>query len=147
MRIAKLYERESETQADFVHKETKRLVEENKLIAVEDLDIQDMIKNKRLRRNIIRAKWSMFFMLLGYKAERIGTNLVKVPRKFPSSQLCSVCGYRNKEVKNLDIREWDCPKCGTHHDRDRNAAINILNKAKEILDKQSDEEMLKFLFE
>lgn len=147
LRIAKLYERESETQADFVHKETKRLVEENKLIAVEDLDIQDMIKNKRLRRNIIRAKWSMFFMLLGYKAERIGTNLVKVPRKFPSSQLCSVCGYRNKEVKNLDIREWDCPKCGTHHDRDRNAAINILNKAKEILDKQSDEEMLKFLFE
>ena len=88
-----------------------------------------MMRNHKLARAISDVSWSEFFRQLEYKAELHGSEVLKVDTFYPSSQTCSECGYQNTETKNLGIREWTCPKCGSHHDRDTNAAINILRKA------------------
>ena len=94
-----------------------------------------MGQNHKLARSIIDASWSRFVSMLIYKASWYGNRIIKVPNNYPSSQLCSLCGYQNKEVKNLKIRKWTCPECGSIHDRDTNAAKNILSKGIEILTK------------
>ena len=104
---------------------------ENQVIAVEHLKIRNMLRNHRLARALSDASWSEFFRELGYKAAWRGAVIYKVDTFYPSSQTCSVCGYQNPLVKNLAVREWTCPKCGAHHDRDMNAAKNILAKALE----------------
>ena len=107
-------------------------MKENQLIGVEDLNIAGMKKNHHLALSISDAAWGQFIRMLKYKTQWYGRTLIKVPTFFPSSQTCHVCGYRNAKVKNLSVREWTCPDCGTHHDRDNNAAHCILDKAKQM---------------
>ena len=92
-----------------------------------------MLKNHKLARSISDVSWYKFTEMLTYKCDWYGKELVKIDTYYPSSQLCSKCGYQNKQVKDLSIREWECPNCHTIHDRDINASVNILNEGKRIL--------------
>ena len=129
IKIARLQEYIANQRYDFLHKETLKLCKENQFIAVEDLNVKNMIKNHHLASNIQDVSWSKFLTILEYKCAKYGTTLIKVPRFYASSQICSCCGHQNKDIKNLAIKKWTCPECGTVHDRDINAAKNILNKA------------------
>ncbi|MDD4250125.1 MAG: RNA-guided endonuclease TnpB family protein, partial [Methanosarcina sp.] len=109
---------------DFQHKVSTKLISENQAIAVETLNISGMKKNHKLAQAISDSAWSSFVQKLMYKAEWVGKTIIKIGQWEPSSKNCNVCGYHNSEL-SLDIREWQCPECGTFHDRDINAAINI----------------------
>ena len=128
IRVARMHERISNIRRDFLHKTSTALVRQNKTIAIEHLQIKNMMKNHKLARAISDVSWSEFFRRLEYKAELHSSEVLKVDTFYPSSQTCSECGYRNREIKNLGVREWTCPNCNTHPDRDTNAAINILNE-------------------
>jgi putative transposase len=110
---------------DFLHKLTTRLVRENQTIAVEDLAVKNMVKNRKLALSISDASWGELVRQLEYKCDWYGRTFVKIDRWFPSSKRCVECGHIVDKLP-LDVREWDCPSCGTHHDRDVNAAKNIL---------------------
>lgn len=132
IKVARIHEKIRNTRKDFLQKLTTTLVRENQMIGVESLKIKNMQKNHRLAQAISDVAWSEFFQLLAYKGLWYGCDVVKVPTDYPSSQTCHVCGYKNTLVKNLAVREWECPHCHTVHDRDRNAAKNILAKARKI---------------
>ncbi|NJM59909.1 MAG: IS200/IS605 family element transposase accessory protein TnpB [Oscillatoriales cyanobacterium RU_3_3] len=121
---AKVYERVSNARQDFLHKLSHKLVNENQVVAVENLNVKGMVRNHNLAKAISDCGWGMFTNFLAYKLECKGGKLVEINRWFPSSKLCSNCFYQVDEMP-LDIREWTCPHCGTHHDRDGNAAANI----------------------
>lgn len=127
--VAKLHEHIHNQRVDHHHKLSRNLVNENQIIAVEHLNISGMVQNKKLARSITDASWGEFFRQLEYKCFWAGRTLIRVPTFYPSSQLCSCCGYKNSEVKDLAVRSWTCPQCGASHSRDANAAKNILNKA------------------
>lgn len=132
IKVARIYERITNARLDFLHKESTRLCRENQTIAVESLQVKNLMKNHRLAKAISDVSWGEFFRQLAYKSFLHGCDLIKVPTFYPSSQTCSQCGFKNPITKNLSVRHWTCPKCGAHHDRDINAAKNILRKALEV---------------
>ncbi|MBD2004687.1 MULTISPECIES: RNA-guided endonuclease InsQ/TnpB family protein [Cyanophyceae] len=125
LKVAKVYAEISDARNDFLHKLTTRLVRENQTIAVEDLAVKNMVKNRKLALSISDASWGELVRQLEYKCEWYGRSLFKIDRWFPSSKRCGHCGYIVEKLP-LNIRSWECPECGTHHDRDVNAANNIL---------------------
>jgi putative transposase len=125
LKVAKVHAEISDARQDYLHKLTTRLVRENQTIAVEDLAVKNMVKNRKLALSISDASWGELVRQLEYKCDWYGRNFVKIDRWFPSSKRCAECGHIADNLP-LNIREWDCPKCGTHHDRDVNAAKNIL---------------------
>ncbi len=126
-RVAKLHEKITNAKNDFLHKLSRKLIDENQVIIVENLNIKGLIKNKKLSKHIHQASWYKFINMLEYKAKFYGRELIKVDTFYPSSKLCSVCGYKNKELK-LSDRTWICPVCKTKHNRDYNAALNLLKE-------------------
>ncbi len=125
LKVAKVHQEISDARIDFLHKLTTQLVRENQTIAVEDLAVKNMVKNRKLALSISDASWGELVRQLEYKCDWYGRHFVKIDRWFPSSKRCAECGYIVEKLP-LSIREWDCPKCGAHHDRDVNAAKNIL---------------------
>ena len=134
IKVAIQYEKITNFKDDFFHKLSRKLVDENQVIAIESLKIKNMVKNHRLAKSIQDSSWNKFVTMLEYKAKwQTNCEVVKVNTFYPSSQICSNCGYKNPEIKDLSIREWECPKCHAKHDRDINASINILNEGKRLL--------------
>ena len=133
IKVAKLHEKVANQRKDFLHKQSRQITNAYDCVCMEDLDMQAMSQALNFGKSVSDNGWGMFVTFLKYKLEEQGKRLVKVDKFFASSQTCSNCGYVNKETRDLSIRNWDCPECGAHHDRDVNAAINIRNEGMRIV--------------
>lgn len=131
-KIALLHEKITNIRKDNLHKISHKLIMENQLIASENLKISNMIKNHHLAKSIADASWYELTRQLDYKSDWYGRMYVKIGTYYPSSQICNCCGFKNPITKDLTVRKWMCPQCGTIHDRDENAADNILAEGKRI---------------
>ena len=124
--IALCHEKITNTRKDCLHKISHEIVSENQVIVSENLQIKNMVKNHHLAKSIYDASWYELTRQLEYKSQWNGREYIKIDTFYASSQLCSVCAYQNTDTKDLSVREWICPVCGAKHDRDSNAAKNIL---------------------
>ncbi|MEH2417859.1 RNA-guided endonuclease InsQ/TnpB family protein [Nostoc sp.] len=130
--VAKVHERVSNSRQDFLHKLSRKLVDESQVIIVENLNVKGMVRNRKLAKSISDVGWGTFVNFLDYKLKQQDGQLIEIGRFFPSSKTCSCCSHVVDEL-TLDVREWDCPSCNTHHDRDGNAALNIRKEGMRIL--------------
>ena len=133
IKVANLHEKVANQRKDFLHKQSRQIANAYDCVCIENLDMKAMSQSLNFGKSIADDGWGMFVTFLKYKLEETGKRLVKVNKFFASSQICNVCGYKNTATKNLSIRAWDCPKCGAHHDRDINAAINIRNEGMRLV--------------
>ena len=133
IKVANLHEKVANQRKDFLHKQSRQIVNAYDCVCIENLDMKAMSQSLNFGKSVADDGWGMFVTFLKYKLEETGKRLVKVNKFFASSQICNVCGYKNTATKNLSIRAWDCPECGTHHDRDINAAINIRNEGMRLV--------------
>ena len=124
-KVAKLHERVMNQREDFLNKLSTEIIKNHDVICMEDLNVKGMLRNKKLAKSISDVSWSRFESKLKYKAKWYGKTIVKISRWYPSSQICSSCGHQDGK-KSLEIRNWTCPVCHEHHDRDINASKNIL---------------------
>jgi len=127
LKVARLHKKISNSRSDYLHKCSISLIRRYDVICIEDLNVDGMKRNHHLSKSISDVSWGSFVTMLTYKANWNDKKVVKIDRYFPSSQTCNVCGHLNKQTKDLSVREWECPSCNTHHNRDVNAAINILH--------------------
>ena len=133
IKVARIHEKIHNIRLNYLHKISHKLIIENQVIVSEDLSVSNMVKNHNLAKSISDCSWYELMRQLQYKSEWYGRQYIKIGRFIPSSQTCHVCGYINKETKDLSVRSWECPNCHTIHDRDINAAINILNEGLRLL--------------
>lgn len=133
IKVANIHNKINNQRNDFLHKLSTKLVNENQVIAVETLKVKEMEQNKQVAKSIVDVSFAKFLSMLEYKCSWYGRKLIKVDQFFASSQLCSNCGYKNEKTKNLSIRAWTCPVCGEKHNRDENAAKNVLSEAVRIM--------------
>ena len=131
-RVARVHAKIADARTDALHKVTTMLADENQVLCMEDLNAKGMVRNHHLAKAVSDVSFGEFARLLEYKCAGRGRTLVKVDRFYPSSKTCSVCGHR-LDALSLSVRSWDCPSCGVHHDRDVNAARNILAEGKRTL--------------
>lgn len=130
LKLARLHEHVANQRRDFLHKLSRRLADSYDAICIEDLNMTDMSRALSFGKSVNDNGWGAFTRMLEYKLRWQGKQLIKIGRWEPTSQTCPCCGYKNRQTKNLKMREWECPKCGAHHDRDINAALNIREKGK-----------------
>ena len=126
-KVARLHEKGMNQRNDFLNKLSTDIIKNHDTVCIEDLNTKGMLRNHKLAKSISDVSWSSFVTKLQYKADWYGREIIKIDRWFPSSQICSECGHRDGK-KSLEVREWTCSVCHTHHDRDINASINILTE-------------------